>query len=238
MLKPDSPRRRVSQAPIKFTTCLGGCGATVAYRTNPRVCCEECRKSRTLASARKSMERQRRKRGIAKVKGTKRDCADCGVEIILNRNPNAQVCKPCAIERDRERARISSREKAATPEGRAANAAWERKKRKTDPAWRVSAHMRVIMHRALNGKKAGRSWREFVPYTLEELMAHLERQFLPGMTWENKGKWHIDHVIPLASFDFEKPEDDDFQAAWTLSNLRPLWGKDNIRKQARRTHLL
>lgn len=94
------------------------------------------------------------------------------------------------------------------------------------------------MHRAFGSGKAGRSWKTFVPYTLAQLMEHLERQFLPRMTWENQGEWHIDHVRPLSSFKFDKPEDAAFQEAWALSNLRPLWGLDNIRKQARRTHLL
>lgn len=238
MLTVDTPRRRVSQASIKFTSCMAGCGAAVTYRTNPRVCCERCRSERRLASARKSMEKQRRQRGVTKVKGTVRACADCRCEIVLNRNLRAEVCKDCRVERDRERARITSRRKAATPEGREYQRQWERKRRTSDPAWKVSSHMRTLIHRALNGGKAGRSWREFVPYSLEELMAHLERQFMPGMTWANKGKWHIDHVVPLSSFNFEKPEDKEFQAAWALTNLRPLWGLDNIRKNARRTHLL
>lgn len=94
------------------------------------------------------------------------------------------------------------------------------------------------MHRALGRGKAGRSWREFVPYTLDDLMAHLERQFLPGMTWANRGEWHIDHIRPLCSFKFTTPDDAEFRAAWALSNLRPLWALDNIRKNGRRDLLL
>jgi hypothetical protein len=40
------------------------------------------------------------------------------------------------------------------------------------------------------------------------------------------------------SFKFETPEDPDFKACWALSNLRPLWSTDNIRKSDKRTHLL
>lgn len=238
MLAPDSPRRRDSQAPIKITFCHGGCGSQVEYRTNPRVCCAACKARRTLAIARASMDRQRRKRGIAKVKGVIIACSRCRCDVVLNRNRGTRFCSPCARENDRERARRSSSTKHGTPEGKQYERDWQRHKRATDPGFRVSAHMRVLMHRALEGKKAGRSWRSFVPYTLEALMAHLERQFLPGMSWGNKGEWHIDHVRPLSSFKFQGPEDAEFQAAWALSNLRPLWGIDNIRKQARRTHLL
>ena len=67
--------------------------------------------------------------------------------------------------------------------------------------------------------------------TIPELMAHLERQFQPGMTWDNYGEWHIDHVKPLASFDLTDRL--QFLAACHFTNLQPLWGPDNIAKGAR-----
>ena len=137
-----------------------------------------------------------------------------------------------------ERARLSSERRRESPERLAAYNAWCRERRAADPSWKVSAHMKTMIGRGLKGGKAGRSWRAFVPYTLEELMAHLERQFLPGMTWDNRGDWHIDHIVPLSSFEFTGPDDANFQAAWALTNLRPLWAKDNIRKSAKRTHLI
>jgi hypothetical protein len=69
-------------------------------------------------------------------------------------------------------------------------------------------------------------------------MAHLERQFLPGMSWENRTRWDVDHIVPLKAFSFTSAEDPDFRAAWHLSNLRPLWSGDNVKKQGRRTHLI
>ena len=107
-----------------------------------------------------------------------------------------------------------------------------------NPQWVINRRMSAGVNGSLRDGKGGKSWQDLVPYTLEELMAHLERQFLPGMTWENRGKWHIDHVVPLASFNFTSPDDPEFRAAWALTNLRPLWAKDNIRKSAKRTHLI
>jgi len=98
--------------------------------------------------------------------------------------------------------------------------------------------MRTLMHRALGKAKAGRSWKTFVDYSLEELMAHLERQFLPGMTWQNKGDWHIDHIIPRSSFEYSSPDDPEFKKCWSLSNLQPLWAVDNIRKNAKLDYLI
>jgi hypothetical protein len=62
---------------------------------------------------------------------------------------------------------------------------------------------------------------------------HLEKQFLPGMSWENMGEWHIDHKIPIAAFNFEKPEDIDFKRCWALKNLQPLWKSENCIKGAK-----
>jgi hypothetical protein len=70
------------------------------------------------------------------------------------------------------------------------------------------------------------------------LAAHLEKQFLKGMTWQNIGEWHVDHIVPLASFMISGPDDPALRVAWGLPNLRPLWAKDNLRKNKHRTHLL
>lgn len=96
----------------------------------------------------------------------------------------------------------------------------------------------VMMARSLRTGKSGWSWEKLVGYTREDLIRHLERQFLPGMTWENYGEWHVDHILPIASFNFESVEDSDFKACWAITNLRPFWGIANMSKGRRRLHLL
>jgi hypothetical protein len=59
-----------------------------------------------------------------------------------------------------------------------------------------------------------------------QLKEHLEKQFVDGMTWENKGDWHIDHIIPLSS---AKTEDELYKLCH-YTNLQPLWAIDNIKK--------
>lgn len=238
MLASSTTQRRVSQAPLKITNCLAGCGAEVSYRTNPRVCCEHCRRTRALEAARVCAAARRRKHGVPQVKGRIIACERCGASVTLKRNAATKYCPPCRIEADRALARHSSRQRFATPEGREAANKYQRDKRRSDPATRLSAHMRGLMHRGLGSMKAGRSWRVLVPYTLKDLIEHLERQFLPGMTLSNHGAWHIDHIRPLCGFRFERPEDPAFQEAWALANLRPLWARDNISKNGRRFHLL
>jgi len=83
------------------------------------------------------------------------------------------------------------------------------------------------------GIKRGRHWETLVGYTAEQLKIHLEKQFIYGMTWEHfmKGEIHIDHKIPVTAFNFETAEDIDFKKCWALSNLQPMWAKDNLTKQ-------
>jgi hypothetical protein len=97
--------------------------------------------------------------------------------------------------------------------------------------------MKARMREAIKHGWSGRTF-DALGYTPSELMAHLERQFLKGMSWQNMGEWHIDHIVPLAAFQVTSTDDDDFKRAWGLTNLRPLWAKDNLRKQDKRTHLL
>jgi hypothetical protein len=56
-----------------------------------------------------------------------------------------------------------------------------------------------------------------------------EAQFLPGMTWENRSEWHIDHRLPCAAFDLLNPVHQ--RACFHFSNLQPLWAEDNQRKR-------
>lgn len=86
--------------------------------------------------------------------------------------------------------------------------------------------------RCLSGMKARKSWQSLLDFTVDELKLHLECQFLSGMSWNNRNDWDIDHIIPLAAFNFERPTDIDFKKAWALKNLRPMWKSDNRRKGA------
>jgi hypothetical protein len=67
-------------------------------------------------------------------------------------------------------------------------------------------------------------------YTIAELKKHIERQFIDGMTWDRfiSGEIHIDHITPQAAFDLQN--DNEWRACWSLGNLRPLWGVDNLKK--------
>ena len=75
---------------------------------------------------------------------------------------------------------------------------------------------------------------DMLGYTPQDLADHLERQFVKGMTWDNRHKWHIDHIVPISTAETEA----DVIALNQLSNLRPIWAKDNLAKSDKRTHLI
>lgn len=94
--------------------------------------------------------------------------------------------------------------------------------------------MSNFIYWALKGKKNGKSWTEFVDYSLEELMSHLESKFDENMNWDNYGKyWHIDHIKPKSLFKYSDFTDKEFKECWSLSNLQPLEAMENISKGAR-----
>ena len=68
--------------------------------------------------------------------------------------------------------------------------------------------------------------------SIEEFINHMESKFTNGMTWDNYGVlgWHMDHIIPCASFDLtdEKQQRECFH----YTNLQPLWHYENRAKQA------
>jgi len=103
---------------------------------------------------------------------------------------------------------------------------------------RIRSTIGRMIHRDLKARKGGNSWEEILGYTVYELMAHLESMFTDGMTWENYGKWHVDHIMPVSSFRYKDYTDDQFQKCWALGNLQPLWAEDNLRKGAKLPHEL
>lgn len=136
--------------------------------------------------------------------------------------------------------------RVVTPEIKAARSAYSKtdarkaavKVRYAIPSNRLSSLMSKGIRRYLKLGKQGRSWKNLVSYDVSTLRTHIERQFTNGMNWQNMGKWHIDHIQPLSSFNFDTSDCPDFHHAWALSNLRPLWAHENLSKHAKRMVLL
>lgn len=66
--------------------------------------------------------------------------------------------------------------------------------------------------------------------SLEELKSYLQSKFKEGMSWDNYGSWHIDHIKPCVSFDLSTREGQ--AACFHFTNLQPLWAIENVLKGA------
>lgn len=82
-------------------------------------------------------------------------------------------------------------------------------------------------------RKNGKCTIELIGCSVDKLKHHLEKQFTPGMSWDNYGLhgWHIDHIMPCNSFDLTDPEQQ--KKCFHYTNLQPLWAIDNLKKGSR-----
>ena len=101
-------------------------------------------------------------------------------------------------------------------------------KRNNDPIFKLTFNVRKRLGKFLkvnNITKKNKTF-ELVGVKPIELKEYLEKLFIVGMSWDNYGEWHIDHIIPLSS---AKTEEEVYKLCH-YSNLQPLWAKDNLKK--------
>ena len=96
------------------------------------------------------------------------------------------------------------------------------------PFNRLKHNIRSRVYKFLNVKNIRKDNKTFdiVGCSPNQLKEHLEKQFNDGMSWDNYGKWHIDHIIPLSSANNE----DEVYKLCHHTNLQPLWAEDNLKK--------
>jgi hypothetical protein len=119
----------------------------------------------------------------------------------------------------------------------AAQAEYVKKRKETDPVFAITLRARALIGNALRvrGFKKTSTTAEILGCTWEFLCHHIEKQFLRGMTWDNRGAaWHIDHIVAMATAQTVE----DAIALNHFTNLRPMWGPDNLAKGSKQTHLL
>lgn len=107
------------------------------------------------------------------------------------------------------------------------------KKRRLNLLKRIENQIRCRTALALIGKVKLHKYQEYIGCSTEQLKSYLESKFQPGMGWHNWGRdgWHIDHIIPISSFDLN--DTDQFKKAFHYTNLQPLWAEDNLKKGAK-----
>jgi len=108
---------------------------------------------------------------------------------------------------------------------------------RTDPFFRLKENLRNRLYSFLSGRDKSINTMNLLGCDLEQLKTHIQSKFYPHpetgeqMTWSNYGRWHVDHIKPLAKFDSSNLEHQKIVMHYT--NLQPLWAIDNLKKGAR-----
>lgn len=184
----------------------GLCTACGGKKDNHTQKCSSCR----------SHDNQKNKQSMHSLRlyrFSSRQCIDCGQPSFEYR------CDHCK-EKD-------SRTHRSTP-----NRSQARQRQKireaTDIQFKLRRRLRSRLKIALLKEYKSGSAVSDLGCSITQLKEHLQSQFTNGMSWENYGQWHIDHISPLAKFDLTNRE--QFLQACNYTNLQPLWAEDNLRK--------
>jgi len=110
------------------------------------------------------------------------------------------------------------------------NIYWQNKYH-NDINFKLAALLRSRLRNAIKNQQKSGSAVDDLGCSIEELVVYLENLFTEGMTWDNHGEWHIDHIKPLAKFNLTNRR--ELLKACNYSNLQPLWAKDNLSKGGR-----
>lgn len=113
---------------------------------------------------------------------------------------------------------------------------WAKERFASDPVFAITKRVRELTRLAFkkNGYQKNTKTSEVLGCDWQTLKSHIERQFTKGMSWDNRDKWHIDHIVPLSSAKSE----DEVIALNHYTNLRPMWAEDNLSKGAKMEFLL
>jgi hypothetical protein len=119
----------------------------------------------------------------------------------------------------------------SSDEGKARRGERFRERYRSDPEFRFVVTIRRQMGRAFRGTLKPDSTYALLGCDRVTAMRSIEAMFLPGMTWDNYGDWHIDHIYPLSKVD--QTDRLAVRASCHIDNLQPLWGPENSEKHAK-----
>lgn len=102
------------------------------------------------------------------------------------------------------------------------------KRKKVDHLYKLKCNIRNLILQSFKNQCYRKTSKicNILGCSFEEFKSHIESQFLPGMTWENRSEWHIDHIMPVS---MAKTYDEVVRLNH-YKNLRPLWAEENLRK--------
>lgn len=182
-----------------------------------------------------------------KGKGFKSECKDCSKarkkKHYISNHEEIRKRENYLRTKNKDRVRELSKKRYRenpehyinkSKEWRKENSEWFReyyRNKRMDPLFRLVKSLRDRTYKALKGISKSRKTLAMLGCDVEFLREYIEPKFTDGMSWDNYGKWHIDHIKPCASFDLLDPKQQEICFHYT--NLQPLWATDNQKKGAK-----
>jgi hypothetical protein len=154
--------------------------------------------------------------------GLQRVCIICQKEYVLKNKEKVYGKRKIWTQNNKEKS------KKYKSKWRLKNPNYHKNWLDSDIKNKITHNLRCRINVALKRKTKSKKTIELIGTSIENLWIHLEKSFKPGMTRENYGKWHIDHIRPCSSFDLSKPEEQSI--CFHYSNLMPLWAEENLKK--------
>lgn len=208
--------------------------------------CSKCKTDKP-----KTEFRQKSGRPVGQLESWCRGCKLIGAQSWKERHPERtrELSRKSAAEffrRNPDRVRENARERywRNPGEGKNRTKVWQsentdrvkelkrnrmRQRREQDLDFKILTNIRSRISSALRAGSKGLTTVEILGCDWPSFREWIQKQFLPGMSWENYGAaWHIDHIRPCASFFLENELQQ--RLCFHHSNLRPLWKQDNLKK--------
>jgi hypothetical protein len=182
--------------------------------------CDDCRKK-----DRESRERKKYEHG--KIRS---QCKDCGGSSICEHGKIRSQCKDCGGSSICEHGKIRSQCKDCGGSSICEHGKIRSTCKDCDFSGYLGSIVRSRVYQALKHDKELSS-KEYLGCDMETLKKHIEQQFTEGMTWDNYGEWHIDHITPLK---YNNPSLEEVIERLHYTNTQPLWAEDNLSKGNRR----
>jgi len=209
----------------------------MAYRRTVNAACVECQRIASSAYYKKNADALResrveyvtrnRERIRDKARESHRKNAEArNAKRRKHRNEN----KEAYLKRERDY--IASNREIIRESRREYYRKYMAERREKDPAFKSLTRMRDFVRRCTDGCRGIKNWKteSALGYTAIEFRDHIESLWHDGMSWENYGEWHIDHIRSIKSFLDSGIT--DIRVINALSNLQPLWAFDNLSKGA------
>ncbi len=191
------------------TSCKECGGGSICEHSRQRSHCRECGGGSICEHSRiRSICKECGGGSVCEHSRSRLQCKDCGGGSICEHGCARNFCKPCG-----------------------GGSICKHNKRRDncdicDPHAYIKHIVSCCVRNALGSSKSKKSL-EYIGCDAAFLRSHLENQFKDGMTWENQGEWHIDHIVPIM---YNNPSLEEVIERLHYTNLQPMWAADNIAK--------